>query len=106
MGGNFIASLIRTVVQAGLGSAAGWLIAHGVNVPDTTVQANVALLVAAGVVAYTALVRWLETRQSAAARFLGRLLMLGIESRPVYVKGHQAVMVIGTGETRPPRPGV
>lgn len=85
-GSNIITSILRTAAQAVMGSLVAWLIARGVEVPAGTGDQVVLVIVSGGVVTYTALVRWLETRPSPAARFLGRLLMLGLSQQPVYYR--------------------
>jgi hypothetical protein len=71
-------SVLREVVQKGLGIVALWLAAHGLQLPDAVTNWVVLTTVALGVVAWTAVVRFLETRQNAAARMLGKILMLGL----------------------------
>jgi hypothetical protein len=83
----WLMSAVRTAVQAGWGSAAGWLIAHHVPVPADAPGWVTPLALAAAVGAWTAVVRWLETRPpqrwwGRLARRVARLLMLGIRVQP------------------------
>lgn len=71
-------SVLRELVQKGLGIVALWLAAHGLDLPDAVTNWVVLTTVALGVVAWTAAVRFLETRQNGAARLLGKILMLGL----------------------------
>jgi hypothetical protein len=71
-------SILREIVQKGLGIVALWLAAHGLDLPDAVTNWVVLTTVAIGVVAWTAVVRFLETRQNGAARLLAKLLMLGL----------------------------
>lgn len=77
-------SIIRELVQKGVGVVVVWLVAHGVDVPDAVGNWVVLTLVAGGVALWTIVVRFLETRQSRVAKLLARVLMLGIGKTPVY----------------------
>lgn len=86
---DFLKSLLRELAQKLVGVVAVWLVAHGIDVPDAVTNWAILALVAGGLVVWTALVRFLETRDEysalgRAARGLARLLMLGIGSKPTY----------------------
>lgn len=108
---NYLWSLARTGVQLLGGYVFTWLASHGVNVPVDQ-QAVVVQWVMVAVLggAYTAIVRWLETRKgygrwSQLARQAGKLLMLGLSGKqPVYVEpGQRLTVTDANGQTRPPR---
>ncbi len=82
---DFLKSALRELVQKGVGIVAVWLVAHGVDVPAAVSDWAILALVAGGVTLWTIAIRFLETRDSAFARGLARLLMLGIASKPTYV---------------------
>lgn len=108
---SWLMSILRTAAQALGGYAFTWLAAHGLDVPVEAQSYIVqVLLVGAGIGAWTALVRFLETRKgdgmlALAARGLARLLMLGLSGRtPVYVAPGQNLRVLGSdGTVRVPR---
>jgi hypothetical protein len=84
-------SLLREFAQKLVGIVAVWLIAHGLPVPAAVTDWTVLAIVTVGLVLWTALVRWFETRYGNTAfarilRGLGRLLMLGIGTKPTYVQ--------------------
>lgn len=81
---DFLKSALRELVQKGVGIVALWLAAHGLPVPDEVSNWVVLALVGGGVALWTLLVRFLETRNSAVARKLAQLLMLGIAAKPTY----------------------
>lgn len=81
---DFLVSLLREFAQKGVGVVAVWLVAHGIDVPSAVTDWAVLAIVTAGLFLWTAIVRFLETRDSAFARGLARLLMLGIGSKPTY----------------------
>lgn len=81
---EFLTSILRDFAQKFVGIGALWLVAHGVDVPAAVTDWTVLAIVSAGLLLWTAVVRFLETRDSAAARGLARVLMLGIGTRPVY----------------------
>lgn len=81
---DFIKSAVREIAQKGVGIAVVWLVAHGLDVPAAVSNWVVLTLVAGGVVLWTIVVRFLETRDSGVLRGLARLLMLGIGTKPVY----------------------
>lgn len=81
---DFLKSALRELVQKGVGIVVVWLVAHGVDVPAAVSDWVILALVGAGVALWTIVVRFLETRDNAVARFLARLLMLGIGSKPTY----------------------
>jgi hypothetical protein len=83
---DFLTSVLREFAQKGVGVAVLWLVAHGIEVPDAVTNWAVLTIVTVGLLIWTAVVRFLETRDSAFARGLARLLMLGIGSKPVYQK--------------------
>jgi hypothetical protein len=74
----FALSVVRELVQKGLGIVALWLLAHGIELPEAVTNWVVLTVVALAVVVWTAVVRFLETRTSPAARLLGKILMLGV----------------------------
>lgn len=83
-------SVARTGAQVVMALIVGKLASMGVPVPEAAQNwiINV-FVVALAVTAWTALVRWLETRTGNTrwaifARLAGRLLMLGIKAQPVY----------------------
>lgn len=88
----WLMSALRTGAQALVGLIVTYLASRGVDLPleaqDWIVQV---LLIGGGIAAYTAGVRWLETRQgdgvlAHAARALAHVLMLGTGAKqPVYV---------------------
>lgn len=84
---SWLMSAVRTAVQCAWGTAAAWLIAHNVPVPEHVPAPVVVAATAAAVGLWTGVVRWLETRSSATwrgrlARRLGRIAMLGIRRQP------------------------
>lgn len=88
---DLLVSLLREFAQKGVGAVAIWLIAHGFDVPQAVTDWAVLAIVTAGLFLWTAVVRFLETRDSSFARWLARLLMLGIKSQPTYVKPVEGV---------------
>lgn len=83
----FGTSLIREVVQKGVGIVVVWIAAHGFAVPDAVSNWVVLTIVAGGVVVWTAIVRFLETREGGAWKLLAKILMLGASGKgktPVY----------------------
>lgn len=93
-------SILRTAAQAIVGGAASWLAAHAVAWPEADRERLIGVMVLAGIVVWTAVVRWLETRDNAVARMLGRILMFGLQDQPVYVKPNEVPTL---GGTTPPR---
>lgn len=81
---DFLVSILREFAQKGVGVVAVWLVAHGIDVPEAVTNWVVLTVVTVGLLLWTAVIRFLETRDSAFARGLARLLMLGIGSKPVY----------------------
>lgn len=80
----WLMSALRTAVQSAWGLLAAWALRRGVDLP-VEVPGWVLAVATAGVVgAWTAGVRWLETRRSRVARLLARCAMLGIIRQPVY----------------------
>jgi hypothetical protein len=79
---------LRTGAQALVGAIVTWLTAKGFDLPLETQHWLVeVVLVGAGITVYTVVVRWLETSDVAAFRWLARLLMLGLGGKqPVYAK--------------------
>lgn len=70
---DYLISLIRTAVPAGVGSALVWLASHaGIILDNDSSTALTAGTVALAVAGYYALVRALETRWPAFGRLLGR----------------------------------
>jgi hypothetical protein len=72
------------------------LASHGIRIPDTLVGWATVAAIAAGTAVWTALVHWLQTRTGTgpaarAARFLGRLLVLGVIALPTYTRTSTAV---------------
>lgn len=97
-------SVLRTGAQALVGFLVTWLAARGLDVPLAAQSWLIdTLIVGGGIAAYTAAVRWLETRRGTsplarAARGLGRLLMLGTRP-PTYT----AALAGPRLSMRPPR---
>jgi hypothetical protein len=83
---DFLKSALREAAQKLVGIVAVWVVAHGVPVPDAVTNWAVLTLIAGGVALWTIAVRFLETRTNPVARFLARMLMLGIGSTPTYAK--------------------
>jgi hypothetical protein len=87
---NVLMSVLRTGAQALVGALVTWLAARGLSVPvETQTWIVEVLIVGGGITAYTAVVRWLETRTGTglparAGRGLARLLMLGLAAQPIY----------------------
>lgn len=73
----FVLSIVRELVQKGVAIVALWLLAHGIELPEAVSNWVVLTTVALAVVIWTAVVRFLETRQSGIARKLAKILMLG-----------------------------
>jgi hypothetical protein len=89
---DFLVSLLREFAQKGVGIAVVWLVAHGIDVPEAVTNWVVLTIVTVGLLIWTAVVRFLETRDSAFARAIARLLMLGIKAKPAYpVKESESV---------------
>lgn len=100
---DLVKSLLREVAQKLVGMVAFWLVAHGLDVPPAVTNWTVLALVTGGLVVWTALVRWFETRYGTGplgrfARAVGRLLMLGIGAKPTYVAPGTRVQVNAPGE--------
>ena len=96
---SVLLSVLRTGAQALVGYVVTYLVSHGINVPIEAQNYVIeGVIVVAGIAAWTALVRWLETRKGEAlfargARALARLLMLGLGARtPIYVAKGQSVI--------------
>lgn len=93
----WLMSALRTGAQALVGLIVTYLASRGVDLPlaaqDWIVQV---LLIGGGIAAYTAAVRWLETRAgdslpARAARWVAHALMLGLGARqPVYMSPSEA----------------
>lgn len=81
---EFVISIVRDFAQKGVGIVVLWLVAHGIDVPAAVTDWAILALVSAGLLLWTAVVRFLETRDNAVARGLARVLMLGIGTKPVY----------------------
>ena len=90
----WILSALRTGAQALVGYAVAQLAARGVSVPlETQMWVVQVVLVGGGIAAWTAGVRWLETRQGVWPRRVARALMLGLATPPVYPRpGERLVM--------------
>jgi hypothetical protein len=93
---DLLTSLLRQAVQHGVGVAALWLAAHGLNVPQSVTDWATLAGIAAGLWCWTAIIRALETRSDQTplgklARTLARLLMLGITTKPTYTPTPPAV---------------
>lgn len=85
----FLMSVLRELAQKLVGIVALWLVAHGLPVPAAVTDWAVLALIGGGVALWTVGVRFLETRVGNTtlgrfARFVARLLMLGIKAKPVY----------------------
>lgn len=93
-------SILRTGAQVIVGGAASWLTAHAITWPEADRERLISVAVLAGIVVWTSVVRWLETRDSAFLRFLGRVLMLGLQDQPVYLKPAEVTTL---GSSSPPR---
>jgi len=96
---NFATSVLRTLAQVLIGYAVTWLAAQGLDVPEQVQQWAMGAIVAGGIFLWTALIRWLETRKGdsfwpVTARRVGRVLMLGIGARPVYVPQDRQVEAV------------
>lgn len=102
---NFLTSILRTLAQVLVGYLITWFAARGLDVPDQVRDWALTAIVAGGILIWTALIRWLETRKGAGAvatacRRLAAILMLGL-ARPVYVpSGTQVQAVSDTAGTR------
>lgn len=86
---DFVASVLRELAQKIVGLVAVWLAAHVLPVPSAVTDWAVLALVTGGVALWTVAVRFLETRVGDTpfgrlARFVARLLMLGINAKPSY----------------------
>lgn len=80
----WLMSAVRTAIQTGWGLLAAWSAARlGVTLPDDAPVWLTGMAVSGVTLVVTAVVRWLETRQSALPRRIGRLLMVGIARQPV-----------------------
>jgi len=93
---NFVTSVLRTFAQVLVGYLITWFAARGLEVPEQVRDWALTAIVAGGILGWTALVRFLETRKgtgavATACRRIARVLMLGIGSRPVYVPPGGAV---------------
>lgn len=91
---SFVQSLLRDAVQKLLGIVFAWVGVHFIAIPEDEKKAitNWAVLGATALLLliWTALVRFLESRNGnsqldAYCRAIGRVLMLGIKTTPVYV---------------------
>lgn len=86
---DLVKSILRELVQKGVGIVVLWAAAHGLPVPEAVSSWVVLTLVAGGVALWTIVVRFLETRAEGTAlgsfaRGLAQLLMLGIKAKPTY----------------------
>lgn len=91
---DVVQSILRDFVQKILGIVFVWTAAHAVDLPagDKAAITNWAVLglTALLLLIWTAAVRWLESRKGNSqfdvyCRAIGRVLMLGIKTTPVYV---------------------
>lgn len=88
---NFATSLMRSIAQVIVGFVVTWFAARGLDIPENVENWLLGALVAGGILLWTALVRWLETRQGngqfpVLARRLAGILMLGTGvNQPAYV---------------------
>lgn len=97
---SHVLAVLRTAVQFLVTSLVAWLASRGIDVPPA-LQSWFAetVLFAGALAAVTAGLHWLESRQgsgfwSRAARWLAKVLMLGLSGRvPVYVEPGQQVTV-------------
>lgn len=80
----WLMSAVRTAVQSWWGLLVAWGVRHGVDLPVDVPDWVIYAATAAAIGAWTAGVRWLETRRWRPARRLARWLMLGIRRQPVY----------------------
>jgi ABC-type dipeptide/oligopeptide/nickel transport system permease subunit len=74
-----IIAIIRTAVPAAVGTAIGWLAAHGLNIDPVTQQLLIGGLITAGIALYYALVTFLERKVHPAFGWL-----LGAAKAPTY----------------------
>lgn len=94
---NFVTSILRTLAQVVVGYLVTWAAARGLDIPQQVRDWVLGAIVAGGILAWTALVRWLETRKgtgtlATACRKLAAVLMLGLGgAKPVYVPAGGAV---------------
>lgn len=109
---NFVTSVLRTLAQTVVGYLVTQLAARGLDVPEQVQTWAGGAIFAGGILLWTLIVRWLETRKgtgavATAARRLARILMLGIGARPVYVPDGGAVQGESgpAGTTSVPFPG-
>lgn len=101
---DWLKSLLREVAQKLVGIAVVWLAAHGLPVPQAVTDWTILALVTAGLVLWTAIVRFLETRYGTSAfagflRKVAQFLMLGIQAKPTYVPAGAQVTVHTDGAT-------
>lgn len=83
------------MVQVLWASAAAWLVSKGIPVPDNAIVEGLLFTLAFGVV--VAALRWLESRDTPALAWVGRVLMLGLAGKqPVYADPAAVVKVDGT----------
>jgi len=86
---DWMKSIVREIAQKLVGTVALWLVAPGVDVPKEVTDWAILALVGGALVVWTAVVRFLETRDPATAggklaHLLARILMLGIATKPTY----------------------
>lgn len=108
--GNFATSMLRTLAQLLIGWAVSAAAAWGLDIPQQVRDWALTAIVAAGMFAYTGLVRYAETRTgpgwwAVLCRRVARLLMLGITAKPAYESSTSGQAGGGTSSARF-RPGV
>jgi len=89
---DYLLSVIRTVVPVVIGSALGWLATHGLSLDTETQAGLIAILTAACIAGYYALIRKLEVRWPAVGQWL---LGAGVGKTPVYAPADSTVKVDG-----------
>jgi hypothetical protein len=84
----------RTAAQAGFALALAWLVGRGIDIPPSWSGPVELALIAAGAGVWAAGTHWLQTRTgntwwAKAARFVGRVAVLGVGALPQYTEPAQ-----------------
>lgn len=82
---DYLVSIIRTLVPAGVGAFLGWLASQGITLGETDSAGLTAACIAIATAAYYAAARAAEQSRQPWLAAIGRFLLGGIARTPVYV---------------------